>query len=99
MRGADTITESLFTMRTLDQFVRAQHSLREIRKTANEALGKLSPMLTSMYATAVKGGHPSIAPESLLRAMLLQVLSACAPISDCQNVGDARRWPCRARRG
>ena len=74
MRGADTFTESLFTMRTLEDFVPAQHPLREIRKTANEALGKLAPMLTSMYAAEVKGGRPSIAPEKLLRAMLLQVL-------------------------
>lgn len=74
MRGADTFTESLFTMRKLEDFVPAQHPLREIRKTANAALDKLGPTLTAMYAAEVKGGRPSIAPEKLLRAMLLQVL-------------------------
>ncbi len=74
MRGADTFTESLFTMRKLEDFVPAKHPLREIRKTANAALEKLGPVLTSMYAADVLGGRPSIAPEKLLRAMLLQVL-------------------------
>jgi len=74
MRGADTFTESLFTMRKLEDFVPAKHPLREIRKTANAALERLGPVLTAMYAADVKGGRPSIAPEKLLRAMLLQVL-------------------------
>ena len=74
MRGADTFTESLFTMRKLEDFVPARHPLREIRKTANAALNKLWPTLTAMYAAEIKGGRPSIAPEKLLRAMLLQVL-------------------------
>ena len=74
MRGADTFSESLFTMRKLEDFVPARHPLREIRKMANAALQKLGPVLTAMYAAEVKGGRPSIAPEKLLRAMLLQVL-------------------------
>lgn len=49
----------------------ARHPLREIRKTANAALDELGPLLTAMYAADVKGGRPSIAPEKLLRAMLL----------------------------
>jgi transposase len=61
-------------MRKLEDFVPAQHPLREIRRTANAALDKLGPTLTAMYAAEVKGGRPSIAPEKLLRAMLLQVL-------------------------
>ena len=47
MRGADTFTESLFTMRKLEDFVPARHPLREIRKTANAALDKLGPVLTA----------------------------------------------------
>ena len=74
MRGADTFTESLFTMRKLEDFVPARHPLREIRATANAALEKLGPMFTAMYAAEAKGGRASIAPEKLLRAMLLQVL-------------------------
>lgn len=74
MRGADTFTESLFTMRRLEDFVPAKHPLRAIREMTNAALLKLGPLLTGMYAAEVKGGRPSIAPEKLLRAMLLQVL-------------------------
>lgn len=74
MRGADTFTESLFTMRKLEDFVPAKHPLRAIREMANAALVKLGPLFTGMYEAEVKGGRPSIAPEKLLRAMLLQVL-------------------------
>ena len=74
MRGADTFTESLFMMRRLEDFVPAEHPLREIRVMVNAALLKLGPLLAGMYAAEVKGGRPSIAPEKLLRAMLLQVL-------------------------
>lgn len=74
MRGADTFTESLFTMRKLEDFVPAEHPLRALRVMANAALAKLGPLLTAMYEAEVKGGRPSIAPEKLLRAMLLQVL-------------------------
>ena len=74
MRGADTFTESLFTLRKLEDFVPAKHPLRTIREMANTALVQLAPVLTAMYAADVKGGRPSMAPEKLLRAMLLQVL-------------------------
>lgn len=73
MRGADTFTESLFTMRHLEDFVPADHPLRPIRQMVNEALVKMGPLFSRMYETDIKGGRPSIAPEKLLRAMLLQV--------------------------
>jgi transposase len=74
MRGADTFTESLFTMRKLEDFVPTAHPLRAIRAMANAALANLGPLLSGMYEADAKGGRPSIAPEKLLRAMLLQVL-------------------------
>ncbi|RZA29647.1 MAG: IS5 family transposase [Proteobacteria bacterium] len=74
MRGADTFTESLFTMRRLEDFIPAHHPLRPIRQMANAALANMEGLLTRMYEADVKGGRPSIAPEKLLRAMLLQVL-------------------------
>jgi transposase len=74
MRGADTFTESLFTLRKLEDFVPADHPLRAIRKMANAALAKMSDLFAGMYEADVKGGRPSVAPEKLLRAMLLQVL-------------------------
>ena len=73
MRGADTFTESLFTMRKLEDFVPADHPLRPIRVMVNEALVKMDRLFAGMYEADIKGGRPSIAPEKLLRAMLLQV--------------------------
>ena len=49
----------------------AKHPLRPIRRMADEALKTLSPVFDEIYATF---GRPSIAPEKLLRALLLQVL-------------------------
>ncbi|MBT9519191.1 MAG: IS5 family transposase [Methyloversatilis discipulorum] len=74
MRGADTFTESLFTMRKLEDFVPADHPLRAIRTMANGALAKMGDLFSAMYEADTKGGRPSVAPEKLLRAMLLQVL-------------------------
>jgi transposase len=74
MRGADSFTEGLFTMRRLDDFVPANHPLRRIRIMANEALAQMDALFSRMYEADVKGGRPSIAPEKLMRAMLLQIL-------------------------
>jgi transposase len=73
MRGPDTFTESLFTMRHLEDFVPADHPLRPIRKMVNEALVKMDGLFAQMYEADIQGGRPSIAPEKLLRAMLVQV--------------------------
>jgi transposase len=74
MRGADSYNESLFTTVRLEDFVPANHPLRPIRAWVNEALAKLDGKLSAMYEADIKGGRPSIAPEKLMRAMLLQVL-------------------------
>src|ERR1700753_1519347 len=74
MHGADTFTESLFSMRKLDDFIPPSHPLRAIRVMANEALAKMDRLFAGMYEADIKGGRPSIAPEKLLRAMLIQVL-------------------------
>jgi transposase len=74
MRGADSFTEGLFTMRRLDDFVQANHPLRRIRLMVNEVLAKMDELFSRMYEADIKGGRPSIAPEKLLRAMLLQIL-------------------------
>lgn len=67
MRGADCYTESMSTVAKLDDFVPSNHPLRPIRMWLNEALKR-------MYESDAKGGRPSIAPEKLIRALLLQVL-------------------------
>jgi transposase len=73
MRGADTFTESLFTVSQLEDFIPKSHPLRPIRAMVNEALVKMDALFARMYEADIKGGRPSIAPEKLLRAMLLQV--------------------------
>ena len=76
MRGADTFTESLFTMRKLEDFVPAKLPLRLIRAMVNAAMAKLAPMFASMYEADAKGGRPSIAPEKL-NSMNFVFLKAC----------------------
>ena len=73
MRGADTFTERAFTLHRLEDFVPPDHPLRAIRQMAGEALGKMDGLFAAMYEAPSKGGRPSIAPEKLLRAMLVQV--------------------------
>ena len=74
MRGADAYNEALFSTVRLEDFVPANHPLRPIRKWVNDALAKMDAKFSAMYEADVKGGRPSIAPEKLMRAMLLQVL-------------------------
>lgn len=73
MRGTDAFTEQLFTLKKLDDFVPADHPLRPIRERVNAALVRLDGLFEQMYEPSWKGGRPSIAPEKLVRAMLLQV--------------------------
>ena len=73
MRGSDTFNEIPFIMRQLDDFVPADHPLRPIRQMVNAALIKMDVLFAGMYEADIKGGRPSIAPEKLLRALLLQV--------------------------
>ena len=70
MRGADGIQEPLFTFAKLEDFVPADHPLRAMWLLVNEAVKGLNELFGQMYAQA---GRPSIAPEKLLRALLLQV--------------------------
>src|ERR1700681_771241 len=71
MRGDDQQQSGVFSYISAEQRVPQDHPLRPLRKMMDEALAELSPRFTRMYA---KRGRPSIAPEKLLRALLLQVL-------------------------
>ena len=71
MRGDDEQSGHLFSYLSPEQRVPADHPLRTIRTMTDEALRHLSPRFESLYA---KTGRPSIPPEHLLRALLLQVL-------------------------
>src|SRR5262245_24510712 len=70
MRGSDERSGSLFSYVDLEARVRPDHPLRTIREIANQALGDLTGEFAELYPARL--GRPSIAPERLLRAMLLQ---------------------------
>ena len=69
MRGGDVRTGELFSYVDLEARVRKDHPLRAIRQIVNEALVLLEQDFAALYSPI---GRPSIAPEKLLRAMLLQ---------------------------
>ena len=69
MRGGDARTETLFSYVSCEARVPLDHPLRPIRKIVDAALGALTAEFEKLYA---KFGRPSIAPEKLLRALLLQ---------------------------
>ena len=70
MRGSDERSGSLFSYVDLESRVRRDHPLRPIREIVNAALTGLSTDFETIYAAGV--GRPSIPPERLLRALLLQ---------------------------
>src|ERR1700709_1268198 len=69
VRGGDNRTGKLFSYVDLEARVRRDHPLRSIRTIVNEALLGLEREFAGLYAPI---GRPSIPPEKLLRAMLLQ---------------------------
>lgn len=71
MRGSDQQQSEVFSYLSPETRVRSDHPLRAIRAMVDEVLRALSPEFDRMYA---KQGRPSIAPEKLLRAQLLQML-------------------------
>ena len=71
MRGEDLHQDHLYSYVSPEQRVPADHPLRAIRQMANTVLERLSPKLDALYSAL---GRPSIPPEKLLRALLLQVL-------------------------
>ena len=71
MRGDDPRHESMFSYVTPETRVRADHPLRPIRRMTDAALARLSRRFDRLYAST---GRPSIPPEQLLRALLLQIL-------------------------
>ena len=71
MRGEDEQQGAVFSYVSAEQRIAGDHPLRRIRQLSDQALRGISPALAGLYAA---GGRPSIAPERLLRALLLQVL-------------------------
>lgn len=71
MRGTDETSGSLFSYVDLEARIPARHPLRKIRQVVNDALASLDAEFEGLY---VDFGRPSIAPERLIRASLLQIL-------------------------
>ena len=71
MRGNDTeLQAGMFSYVTLEQRVPKNHPLRAVRGVVDEVLGEMSASFESLYS---KVGRPSVPPERLMRALLLQV--------------------------
>lgn len=73
MRGDEQQQEGFIVLASLEDRVPADHPLRAIRRLVDEALSRMSPTFAALYA---ERGRPSIAPEVLLRAQLIQILYA-----------------------
>jgi transposase len=71
MRGSDRQQADMYSYISPEERVREDHPLRAIRAMADEALKNMSERFEGMYA---KTGRPSIPPEKLLRAQLIQML-------------------------
>src|SRR6202050_1983695 len=70
MRGDDNLQEGIFSYISPEKRVPVDHPLRPIRKMVDEVLKEMSPQFAKLYS---KVGRPSIAPERLLRSLLLQI--------------------------
>ncbi len=71
MRGSDHPQTAMFSVVSIEDRIPADHPLRAMLALVNPAIAALSPRFQAMYSTI---GRPSIPPERLLRALLLQVL-------------------------
>ncbi|MDR7460015.1 MAG: transposase, partial [Armatimonadota bacterium] len=71
MRGDDLQQASMFSYLSPEERVPPDHPLRPLRMMVDAVLGELSPDFDRLYA---RTGRPSVPPEQLLRALLLQIL-------------------------
>src|SRR5258708_39589807 len=70
MRGDDNQQDGMFSYISPEKRVPVDHPLRPIRKMVDEILKEMSPQFAKLYADV---GRPSIAPERLLRSLLLHI--------------------------
>lgn len=71
MRGTDELSGSLFSYVDLEERIPARHPLRKIRQVVNDALASLDAEFEALHTDF---GRPSIPPERLIRASLIQIL-------------------------
>src|SRR4029079_17018545 len=73
MRGSVPEQSSMLCLVSVEDRIPQDHPLRPIKRMADEALRALSPVFDQIYAVT---GRPSVAPEPLLKALLLQALTS-----------------------
>ena len=88
MRGHDILQTSLFSFVDMGKRIPTQHPLRKIRILVDRGLVTLEPLLSAMYSDV---GRVSIAPEKLIRALLIQILALPTTQWVCSN--GARGYP------
>jgi transposase len=71
MRGQQERTGPLFSTISIEDRIPASHPLQQMRQLADQALDRLNPSFCKLYT---EGGKPSIPPEQLLLALLLQAI-------------------------
>ena len=71
MRGTDKISGSLFSYVDIEDRIPPRHPLRQVKRIVDDALVSLDAEFGRLYATE---GRPSIPPERLMRASLIQIL-------------------------
>ena len=94
MRGDERIQDGIFSYVSLEQRVPEDHPLREIRKLTDDVLRSLNAEFDALYSDQ---GRPSIAPEYVLPALLLQVFFSVR--SERQMVTSAARTSTAERPG
>ena len=82
MRGHRERSGSLFSYVSIEERIPASHPLRRIRKLADQALDRLNPTFCALYAAE---GRPSVPPEQLLLASLLQALYGIRSERSCSS--------------
>jgi hypothetical protein len=71
MRGPELSQSSMFSYLSIEDRIPQDHPLRSMRRLLDPVLTELSPRFSALYSNT---GRPSIPPEQLLRALLLQIL-------------------------
>jgi transposase len=71
MRGTDKISGSLFSYVDIEDRIPSRHPLRQVKRIVDDALASLDAEFAQLYAAE---GRPSIPPERLMRASLIQIL-------------------------
>ena len=90
MRGQQERSGSLFSYVSIEERIPASHPLRRIRRLADQALDRLNPTFCRLYALE---GRPSVPPEQLLLASLLQAFYGRADSKFSQELIPAAAAP------